>query len=212
MTTGGHAAEVIPFRSIRKTSESDESTTGVYLESRKTPEPVTGLVDLLDAAGTSLRVSQEGLSIGAKGLSQRDLYPIRQAFSVEHITALRLLSLANGRLQRALAAHVSGDLLGADLEVQQVQVLLPELFCCRALGDGFGMVINAVLSAFESLSGDPLNSMQLRTLSSVLELLKDKLFLSTSQADVEIDKLIAVELNPYPPEFAHFLSCDESIR
>jgi hypothetical protein len=75
-------------------------------------------------------------------LSQNDLYPVRQSFSPEHITALRLLAVAIGRCQRSIDA--TDDPMTADVEIQKLQMSLPELFCCRALGDGFGTIVNAV--------------------------------------------------------------------
>ncbi len=209
MTTG-QGAEVIQIPRVRRSSQSDESTAAVDFEKRKPRESTTTVVDIMAAVTT---VQQQGSSaLAPSRLTQRELYPVRHAFSIEHITALRLLALASGRLQRALTAMHSGEVLSADLEVQQVQVLLPELFCCRALGDGFGTVVNAVISVFESLDGDPLNAVQLRTISNIFEVLKDKPFLDTAQADIEVDKLTTVGLNPYPPELTKFLSSDESIR
>ena len=145
-------------------------------------------------------------------LSQRDLYPVRHAFSPEHITALRLLRLAAGRIQKAIRALNEGDEMAADSEVQRVQVLLPELFCCRALGDGFGSVVNALMSAFESLRGNMPSISQLKALFRVFEFLREQPFLSADDGDQQLEQLEAVELNPYPAEFVEFLSSGESVR
>ena len=145
-------------------------------------------------------------------LSQSDLYPARHAFSPEHITALRLLRLALGRTQRASRALDDGDDVTADSEMQKVQVLLPELFCCRALGDGFGSVLNALMSAFECLRGNMPSILQLRTISRTFELLRDKPFLSADEADLQLEQLEGAHLNTYPPELVDFLSSGESIR
>jgi len=145
-------------------------------------------------------------------LSQSDLYPVRHAFSPEHLTALRLLKIAVGRTERALKALIDGDAIASDSEVQKVQVLLPELFCCRSLGDGFGTIINAAMSAFESLRGEQLDLVQLRALNRVFSVLKDKPFLSADEADQQIEQLEAAHLNIHPPELLDFLSGAESIR
>lgn len=145
-------------------------------------------------------------------LSQADLYPVRQAFSPHHIAALRLLKVARGRARRALVAMSEGDQVGADSETQKIQVLLPELFCCRSLGDGFGTVIAAILSAFEGSDGDALNSHQLTALLNTFSVLYDRPFLNTTEADEQVEQLETVGLNPYPRELTEFLSSDDSIR
>ena len=175
------------------------SATGTGLEAQKMLTSM-GLVPALD------------LVIPSPRLSQSDLYPARHAFSPEHIAALRLLRLAKGYSQRAIVALNDGDEIAADSETQKVQVLLPELFCCRKLGDGFGTLINALISAFESLAGDPMALVQLRAVNHVFALLLDKPFLTTDDADQELEKLEAVDLNPYPAELVDFLSSAESIR
>jgi len=99
-------------------------------------------------------------------LSQNDLYPARQAFSPEHITALRLLKLAIGRCQRAIDAQAD-DPMAADIEIQKIQMSLPELFCCRALGDGFGTIVNALICSLQNMDGNALERSQIRILGEV---------------------------------------------
>ncbi len=141
-------------------------------------------------------------------LSQGELYPARHAFSPEHITALRLLALAVGRSKRALDAIAADNALVADTEIQKLQVLLPELFCCRVLGDGFGTIINSFMSAFEALAGDTPDVGQIRATTSVLQLLNQKPFLSAYEADDQVEVLESVGLSPYPRELVEFLSSD----
>jgi hypothetical protein len=145
-------------------------------------------------------------------LSQSDLYPARHAFSREHITALRLLKIAIGRSRRALEAHRENDLMAADIEIQKLQALLPELFCCRALGDGFGTIINALICVFQNVDGNALNGNQVRMLESVFQRLRDKPFLSTVEADDAVELLESARFNPYPIELIEFLSSDQSVR
>jgi hypothetical protein len=144
-------------------------------------------------------------------LSQSDLYPARQAFSPEHITALGLLRLAIGRCQRAINAH-PGDLMAADIEIQKIQMSLPELFCCRALGDGFGTSVNALICAFQNTEGNTLDQNQIRILEKVFKELRDKPFLSATEADDVVELLESSGFNPYPKELIEFLSSDQSIR
>jgi hypothetical protein len=141
-------------------------------------------------------------------LSQSELYPVRQAYSREHLAALRLLTIATGRCKRALDAIATNDMLAADIEIQKIQVVLPELFCCRVLGDGFGTIVNALMSAFETLSGNTPDVIQIRTMNQVLQLLKEKPFLSADEADEQVEKMESVGLSPYPPELVEFLASE----
>ncbi|MGA7300659.1 MAG: hypothetical protein WBX10_10150, partial [Candidatus Sulfotelmatobacter sp.] len=155
-------------------------------------------------------VFSEAPNKGSRGLrlSQAELYPARHAFRREHITALRLLTIAIGRLKRALDSMAAGNVLDGDTEIQKVQVLLPELFCCRSLGDGFGTIINTIMSAFEGLGGATPDIDQIKTMNKVLQVLKEKPFLSADEADEQVDALESVGLSPYPAELVEFLSSE----
>ena len=174
---------------------------------KKPAEPATtaSFLDVQDP------IFSEAGSSGSQNLrlSQNELYPARHAFSPEHITALRLLTLAVGRSKRALDAFAADDALIADTEIQKLQVLLPELFCCRALGDGFGTIINSFMSAFEALAGDTPDVGQIRAINRVLQLLKEKPFLSADEADDQVEVLENVGLSPYPRELVEFLSSSD---
>src|ERR1017187_8799896 len=106
-------------------SGASDVGTPIGPESTKKPaESVTTPADVpFDVSGR-----QEQVPGNERRLSQSELYPVRHAFSPEHLRALRLLQLASGRCRRALDALGQDELLLADIEVQKVQVLLPELF------------------------------------------------------------------------------------
>jgi len=174
---------------------------------QKKPAETATTASLLDVQDPI--VSEEGLSRSQSlRLSQTELYPARHAFSPEHITALRLLTLAVGRSKRALDAIAADNALVADTEIQKVQVLLPELFCCRTLGDGFGTIVNSFMSAFEALAGDTPDVDQIRAINRVLQVLKEKPFLSADEADDQVEVLESAGLSPYPSELVEFLSSD----
>jgi hypothetical protein len=143
-------------------------------------------------------------------LTQSDLYPARHAFSPAHIAALRLLKLAIGRCQRAIDAHAD-DPMAADIEIQKIQMLLPELFCCRVLGDGFGTVINALICVFQNTDGNTIDPNQIRTLERVFQGLRDKPFLGATEADDTVELLESNGFNPYPAELVEFLSSDDRV-
>jgi hypothetical protein len=144
-------------------------------------------------------------------LNQNDLYPARQAFSSEHITALRLLKLAIARCQRAIDAHAD-DPMTADIQIQKIQMSLPELFCCRALGDGFGTIVNALICALQNNDGNALDPNKIKVLKSVFTELREKPFLSAMEADESVELLESNGFYPYPKELIEFLSSDQSIR
>ncbi len=195
------------------------AATAIESGQRKPPATTT-VVSVLDADWdlivSDLTVREGGIS-GIKALqslrlTQDELYPARHAFSREHITALRLLNLAIGRSRRALDAIATNNMIAADTEIQKLQVLLPELFCCRRLGDGFGTIISSFMSAFEGLAGNTPDVNQIRAMNRVLQLLKEKPFLSADEADDQVEVLESVGLSSYPAELVEFLSSDKSVR
>jgi hypothetical protein len=191
-----------------RTRFGSETAAGTFDAShKKPPETVTTIGTPADEA-LDLTIAEKTKSSGV-GLSQSDLYPARQAFSREHITALRLLTIATGRSKRALDELAANNVLAADAEIQKIQVLLPELFCCRTLGDGFGTIVNAFMSAFETLAGNTPDVPQIRKMNQVFQLLKERPFLSADEADEQIEKLESVGLNPYPIELLEFLSSEQ---
>ncbi len=206
MATGTNILE-FPDQSHRIRTRS---ITDVGAGQRKPPETSTAAA--FEGTGES-GVSQSSSRVSQSlRMSQAELYPSRQAFSRDHITALRLLKLAVGRSKRALDGLAANDAIAADTQVQRLQVLLPELFCCRSLGDGFGTVINAFMSAFETLGGDTPDASQIRTMNRVLQLLREMPFLSADEADKQLELLESVGLSPYPAELLEFLSSDKSLR
>jgi hypothetical protein len=181
--------------------------TAVEAAKEKTTEsPATGVGDPRLFRGHRIDPSEP------VRLSQSDLYPARQAFSREHITALRLLALAIGRCKRAIDAYADGDLMTADIQIQKIQMSLPELFCCRTLGDGFGTIVNALICALQNTDGNTLEQNQIRLLDNVFKELRDKPFLGVTEADDKVELLESNGFDPYPKELIEFLSSDQSIR
>ena len=197
--------KVIDFGSYRRTVPSSPSETATGVEGRRVAQSVTTLVGPLSAEPIDVGKSAE---FTGRRLTHSDLYPIRQAFRPDHITALRLLSLGVGRCQRALESMATNDTLAADTEIQKIQVLLPELFCCRTLGDGFGTIINALISAFETLAGETPNKKQIMMFGRVLRQLREKPFMSADEADEQLELLESVGLSVYPAELLDFLSSE----
>jgi hypothetical protein len=121
-------------------------------------------------------------------------------------TGLRLLAEGIDYSEGALRAYEDDDTILADDSMLKLQALLPELFCCRGLGDGFGLVINAITSALQGLDGLPPNALQVQGLTNALKLIRRMPFLDTEAATDGIMKLEELGLCVDPPGFEEFMS------
>lgn len=193
---------VEPRPTHRVRTRYDSYRTSAHVESGQLMTPES-LVPVGEAPDFSPPVVHVGPDVR---MTQSELYPVRHAFRPEHLTALRLLTVAVGRFKRALEAMAESDILAADTEIQKVQVLLPELFCCRTLGDGFATIVNAFMSAFEGLAGNTLNLSQIKMMNRVFELLKERPFLSADEAADAVEMLESAGLQIHPAELMEFLS------
>src|ERR1700722_14145406 len=80
------------------------------------------------------------------------LYPADKSNVLDVIAALPLLADAIGLLEKARTA-MRTDPTTSDQYWQRFQVLLPNLFKHRKIGDGYGVVINALHFACINLHG-----------------------------------------------------------
>jgi len=134
-----------------------------------------------------------------------ELYPAPELTSTELQTALHLLTVALRYCADADRAFAEDDTVSADDSIIHLGALLPELFCCRKLGDGFAGVVNAVQCALEGLDGLPLRKDQFEALKEALEKIRQRPFLSDDSAVDVIEKLEATGLNVEPQGFEHFV-------
>ncbi|HEY5177173.1 MAG TPA: hypothetical protein VII95_16565 [Terriglobales bacterium] len=95
--------------------------------------------------------------------------------------AIGLLADAVGFLDRARLC-IENSPLQADRELQHVQQLLPALFVCRKIGDGFASVVNSLQFAFINLHGQLLSKAQVTAIWRILKELRSKPFLSFDQS------------------------------
>jgi hypothetical protein len=122
-------------------------------------------------------------------ISIDDLYPASEVSTPELSIALRLLAKDIECVDEALVALQRGDQIAADDAMQQVHASLPELFNCRVLGDGYGEVINALLSSFENRNGIPLNNTQILTIRQILSHTRATPFMKFDSALDLVEKL-----------------------
>jgi hypothetical protein len=116
--------------------------------------------------------------------------------------ALRGLAAAKEAVQESLEYLKRGELISSDESMQRLQALLPELFYCRDLGDGFGAIINALKFSFENAHGAPFSEAQIRLIGQMVERIRQEPFMHFEQAAELIGRLEDVGLTVDPPAFA----------
>lgn len=104
---------------------------------------------------------EESPSYTSDPIAIDDLYPDHAATSILLGNALTLLNSAIEALSKSAAALGRGEQIDSDEQAIRCQSALPELFCCRALGDGFGAVVNAAIFAFRNNEGTPFSKRQI---------------------------------------------------
>jgi hypothetical protein len=92
-----------------------------------------------------------------------------------------------------------GDHISADDAVQRFQALLPELFCCRSLGDSFATIINALFHGLKNLNGLPVSETQIVQILTSIRVLRRRPFLEYPEALAVVARLEAMNLRVDPP-------------
>ncbi len=118
-----------------------------------------------------------------------DLYPEREGLSITLRSAIALLDEATEACREARDAARVGEFIASDDALLTAQAIMPELFACRTIGDGFGMVVGALLTAFLNRGVDVWSEEHIGAVSSALKLLRETPFLAEEQAVDSIDKL-----------------------
>jgi hypothetical protein len=148
-----------------------------------------------------IQTSIDDVHVSKRNISTNELYPLSFELKPELATALRLLEEGIQEMNVSVAMLEEGDLLSSDDALQRFQALLPELFCCRDLGDGFGAIINAVFHSLINLQGSPANNEQLRTLLNIMNRISTEPFIEFEEAVAEIMLLEGVGLITEPEHF-----------
>jgi hypothetical protein len=137
--------------------------------------------------------------------SIEELFTETEGLPPELPNARRMLASCIRNVKDALTSIREGDIVLSDDKIAHVIVSFPELFCCRTLGDGFGMVINALQGAIENKRGAPLDIAQLQSILRALEKIHSEPFLKSSSAVDAISALEESGLNPEPPAYEYLL-------
>jgi len=166
----------------RRAARTETSINDEPLASRVTAVPYLSVVG---RAGAELRVA--------------DIYPDLSAGSSLAIV-FKVVPDVVARLHLARESLVQENLIAADDNVCHARALLTELFCCRDLGDGFGMLINGLMIAFENRRGIPLEATQVQSVVSSLERLLREPALDVNDAADELLALDSSGLQTDPAE------------
>jgi hypothetical protein len=161
-----------------------------------TPTEHTQIVDVRESINGEIAVRPERM------LTVDDLYPDLDPNQSILASALVLLDEAETKLTEAAALAGEGDQISADDAAQRFQALLPELFCCRSLGDSFGTVINALFHGLKNLNGFPVSETQIVQMLASIRVLRRRPFLEYAEALAVVARLEAMNLRVDPPGLA----------
>lgn len=146
-----------------------------YVTHEGAEEEEKGSVPLSTSEPEHYRESSSPLSID-------ELYPGADAADGNLSRAKRVLRTCIDHCREAQQRAEEGDRIKSDNEMVHVQNRLPDLFTYRDLGDGFGMVVDALLTAFENLDDMPCDLQQIKAVRRVLTDLRVRPFMSSGKA------------------------------
>jgi hypothetical protein len=163
---------------------------------------------VVSAPGAAIRIDKARTHFDSRPIIGIDkLYPATPESVSDLLRAIGLLADAVEYLNRARSC-VEGAPMKADQEINHLRLLLPKLFSCRQIGDGFASVINSVHFAFINLRGSVLSTPQINAIWRILRELRSKPFLSFHESLESVEQLQEVGLNIYPEVLAG-LAADE---
>jgi hypothetical protein len=146
-------------------------------------------------------VDAEPLPSQPTRIAASDLYLPSLAASSLLIKALDLLKSAVHGLSASIQSANDGDAIQSDLRLQAVRPILRKLFMCRALGDGFGAVVDALISALDNNRGAPLDVPRLEALRDPLAMILREPFITFGTAIKAIEKVESAGFSTTPPGF-----------
>ncbi len=107
-----------------------------------------------------------------------DIYPASKDVRPELATAFTLLKEASEHIDSALKFLDEDDLISSDDCIMKSHAVLPELFCCRSIGDGFASMISSLFHSIANMNGAGLNRDQICVIRKCFNRLKSEPFLS----------------------------------
>lgn len=129
------------------------------------------------------------------------LYPASNDLRPELAKAFELLTEGISLLEKSILSFEDNDLISSDDYTNRCQALLPELFCCRSLSEGFSSIINATFHSIANLQGLFLDKVQLTAIRNILRRLYSEPFIGIDEA---VDEIISLEDTGLECEPNHF--------
>jgi hypothetical protein len=126
------------------------------------------------------------------------LYPASENNRRDLLQALQVLPSVVRALEDARDALRADDIMQSDHHVHSMQMLLPDLFRCRTIGDGFGTVINALEIALVNQRGEPLVEKQILAALRALKELRSHPFITFDSAQQSVEELAKAGLQVDP--------------
>jgi hypothetical protein len=123
---------------------------------------------------------------------------------------VRALELLKQAIDFLAEARKSDNPMDSDRFVQRAQLMLPKLFTCRSIGDGFGVIVNSLHFAFVNSQGTPLTADQLNVVWRVLRELRTRPVMSLEQGIQYAEDIENSGLVVDPPELGSLLEGSES--
>lgn len=137
------------------------------------------------------------------------LYPADKDSASDLIAALGMLADAIDLLEKARVAAHGKEAVTADRYAQRFQMLLPDLFKRRKVGDGYGVIINSLHLALINLHGQPLSFEQITTIWRVLKELRNAPFIPFEHALKCVEDLEECHLQVDPTIVAELIECKD---
>lgn len=133
------------------------------------------------------------------------LYPDKDILNAQLAAARSLLRDALHHAEDALATYQTSEFMQSDDAIQKIYALMPELFCCRTLGDGFGLLIKAVFHSIQNSNGKPFDETQIAALQRTLTRLYNEPYI-TFQVALQLELLLeGTGLLVDPATLPHFI-------
>lgn len=138
----------------------------------------------------------------AASISAVDLYIDAEVLSPTLVRGLGLLEEAAVLVGQSIQA-VEGDPFLSDMHTQKLRPILRRLFICRSIGDGFGAIVDALISGLDNNRGLPLDRRRLSAILNALLTLQREPFLTFTSAIKVIEEIESVGFSTEPPGFEH---------
>ena len=155
---------------------------------------------------TTAKVSEQFDNVKLSGdtiTPTEELYPADSGYNPVLSTAFDLLRESISFLDESIDRLKENDLIKSDDSLQQFQAIIPELFCCRNLGDGFGAIVISIYHSLKNNEGLPLKQNQLKIIRKIINRLCTEPYISFDDAVEEISELEEANLLVQPDHFKY---------